>query len=72
LKAQRQPCFCNALPAAGNCQILKDESKTNYLQSPLISKGNYENERIEICIEVEEGEKAPMFTMLQKHLLKNV
>jgi len=26
--------------------------------SRLISKGNYENEKIEICIEVEEGEKA--------------
>lgn len=26
--------------------------------SRLISKGNYENEKIEICLEVEEGEKA--------------
>lgn len=26
--------------------------------SRLISKGNYENEKIEICVEVEEGEKA--------------
>lgn len=25
--------------------------------SRLISKGNYENEKIEVCIEVEEGEK---------------
>jgi len=26
--------------------------------SRLISKGNYENEKIEICLEVEDGEKA--------------
>lgn len=27
------------------------------IYSRLISKGNYENEKIEVCIEVEEGEK---------------
>jgi len=27
------------------------------IYSRLISKGNYENEKIEICVEVEEGEK---------------
>lgn len=64
--------FCNTLLAAGVFKLVKMRAN-KIVYSRLISKGNYENAKIEIELEVESGEKASeVFEAAKKWVEKRI